>query len=89
MTKEEALRILDWIPTKGDEVDALEMAIEALEKKPVIVIQLDVLMSPNTILRFRDDMLKQMKDGLVVIPGFAHLAYVGEGCDIQIVEKGE
>jgi len=57
--------------------------------KTVIVIQLDVLMNPNTIDRFRDDMLKQMKDGLVVIPGFAHLAYVGEGCDIQIVEKGE
>ena len=34
MTKEEALRILDTIPTKGDEVDALEMAIEALENTP-------------------------------------------------------
>lgn len=33
MTREEALRILDTIPTKGDEVDALEMAIEALEQK--------------------------------------------------------
>lgn len=32
MTKEEALEILDWIPTKGDEVDALEMAIEALKE---------------------------------------------------------
>ena len=30
MTKQEALEILDWIPTKGDEVDAMEMAIEAL-----------------------------------------------------------
>ena len=89
MTKEEALKILDWIPTKGDEVDALEMAIEALEKKPVIVIQLDGLMKRDTMDCFRDDLLKQMKDGLVVIPGYAHLAYVGEGCDIQIVEKGE
>lgn len=33
MTKEEALRILDTIPTIGDQVDALEMAIEALEQK--------------------------------------------------------
>jgi len=32
MTKEEALRILDTIPTIGDQVDALEMAIEALEQ---------------------------------------------------------
>lgn len=30
MTKQEAIKILDWIPTKGDEVDAMEMAIEAL-----------------------------------------------------------
>ena len=33
MTKEEALKILDWIPTKGEEVDALEMAIKALENQ--------------------------------------------------------
>ena len=30
MTKEEALKILDTIPTIGEQVDALEMAIEAL-----------------------------------------------------------
>lgn len=34
MTREEALKILDNIPTKGDEVDALEMAIKALEQEP-------------------------------------------------------
>lgn len=68
---------------------ALKMAIEALEKKPVIVIQLDGLMSQDTVYRFREDMLKQMRDGLVVIPGYAHVAYVGEGCDIQIFENGE
>lgn len=31
MTREEALAILDTIPTIGEQVDALEMAIEALE----------------------------------------------------------
>lgn len=31
MTKQEALEILDTIPTIGDQVDALEIAIEALE----------------------------------------------------------
>ena len=35
MTKEEALGILDTIPTIGEQVDALEMAIEALEKPKV------------------------------------------------------
>lgn len=31
MTREEVLQILDTIPTIGEQVDALEMAIEALE----------------------------------------------------------
>lgn len=33
MTKEEALEILDTIPTIGEQVDALEMAIKALEQQ--------------------------------------------------------
>ena len=32
MDKERALEVLDQIPTIGEQVDALEMAIEALEK---------------------------------------------------------
>ena len=35
MTNEEALKILDTIPTIGDQVDALEMAIKALEQDTV------------------------------------------------------
>lgn len=31
MTREEALKILDTIPTIGEQVDALEIAIEALQ----------------------------------------------------------
>ena len=34
MTREEALQILDTIPTIGEQVDALEMAIKALEREP-------------------------------------------------------
>ena len=34
MTREEALKVLDTIPTIGEQVDALDMAIEALEKEP-------------------------------------------------------
>ena len=33
MTKEEALKWLDTIMTQGEQVDALEMAIEALENQ--------------------------------------------------------
>ena len=34
MTREEALQILDTIPTIGEQVDALELAIEALPAEP-------------------------------------------------------
>lgn len=34
MTNKEALEILDTIPTIGEQVDALEMAIDALEQQP-------------------------------------------------------
>ena len=34
MTREEALQILDTIPTIGKQVDALELAIEALSAEP-------------------------------------------------------
>ena len=34
MTREEALKVLDTIPTIGEQVDALEMAIKALEQQP-------------------------------------------------------
>lgn len=33
MTNEEAIAILDTIPTIGEQVDALEMAIEALQER--------------------------------------------------------
>ena len=36
MTNYEALEILNTIPTIGEQVDALEMAIEALEQKAVL-----------------------------------------------------
>jgi hypothetical protein len=36
MTKEEALKVLDTIPTIGEQVDALEIAIEALEQESIL-----------------------------------------------------
>lgn len=39
MTNEEALEILDTIPTIGEQVDALEMAIEALEQTKWIPVK--------------------------------------------------
>lgn len=36
MTREEALYWLDTIPTIGEQVDALEMAIKALEQEPIL-----------------------------------------------------
>ena len=47
MTKDEALQILDTIPTIGEQVDALEMAIEALEQQPITTTNND---EPITVI---------------------------------------
>ena len=50
MTREEALKVLDTIPTIGEQVDALEMAIRALENEPVWISVSDRLpANDNTI----------------------------------------
>ena len=36
MTREEAIEILNTIPTISEQVDALEMAIKALEQQPIL-----------------------------------------------------
>lgn len=56
----------------------------------VIVIQLDCLMGKDRMAAFRKSLLNQMKDGLVVVPPLAHVAYVGDECEIEIKElEGE
>ncbi len=42
MTREEALKVLDTIPTIGDQVDALEMAIKALENENALLDRVKV-----------------------------------------------
>jgi len=50
MTREEALQILDTIPTIGEQVDALEMAIEALSAEPCE----DYIKIPKGSLKYAD-----------------------------------
>ena len=50
MTREEALQILDTIPTIGEQVDALEMAIKALEQEP----SGDLISREETLTAFAD-----------------------------------
>ena len=45
MTREEALEILDTIPTIHEQVDALEMAIEALENQKSVIEELEKIMA--------------------------------------------
>ena len=50
MTRKEALQILDTIPTIGDQVDALEMAIKALEMGNWIPIKTRPLTGEEKVL---------------------------------------
>jgi len=58
-------------------------------KNDVIIVQIDRLMPMQNALAFRKDLLDQMKDGIVVIPPWAHVAHVGDECKIEIKEMEE
>ena len=55
MTREEALQILDTIPTIGEQVDALEMAIKALEQVDKIehIIAIDNSVIQEDVLKYK------------------------------------
>lgn len=80
MTKEEALKILDTIPTIGDQVDALEMAIKALKEQSdeiilhndKVIIEPSVYVKPQVLRDNAEFILKQLesRDAIVLPPGF-------------------
>ena len=63
MTREEALQILDTIPTIGEQVDALEMAIKALENQPKFIIHSDGTIEQIIEPSIKDIYNKGWKDG--------------------------
>ena len=60
-----------------------------METNKVIVVQLDCLMEKDRMTAFRKSLIDQMKDGMVVIPPWAHVAYVGDECTVEIKEMKE
>ena len=67
MTREEALQILDTIPTIGEQVDALEMAIKALENQPKFIIHSDGTIEQIIEPSIKDIYNKGWKDGAEAI----------------------
>lgn len=59
MTREEALKWLDTIMTQGEQVDALEMAIEALENQKTLKEELEDIKAE---IQKEADYLKQQRD---------------------------
>jgi len=58
-------------------------------KNDVIIVQLDTVMPVQRAAAFRKDLLDQMKEGVVIIPPWAHVEYVGDECEIEIKEMEE
>lgn len=87
--------ILDHLKYKGaiteKEYDKLLRNLKGMSSKDdVIVVQIDCLMPMQNVIAFRKDLLKQMEDGIIVIPPWAHVAHVGDECEIEVKEmKGE
>ena len=70
---------------------ALDMAIKSLEERKtddLIVLQFDSLMRAQDIEDERQRILAQIEnDGVVVLPGYMHVAYIGSKCDVEIREE--
>lgn len=75
----------------GDYFENDVLAPEAVHdsKNEVIVVQIDCLMPMENVMAFRKDLLAQMKDGIIVIPPWAHVSHVGGECKIEIKEMKE
>ena len=59
MTKEEALKWLDTIMTQGEQVDALEMAIESLESQKSIVEELEKIKAEVKEIRMEEPLMSK------------------------------
>ena len=58
-----------------------------MDERKVIVVQMDSLVKREEIEYMRKELIEQMADGIVVVPGYAHVEYVGEASDVVIVDK--
>ena len=58
-----------------------------MDECKVIVVQMDCLVKREEIEYMRKELIEQMADGIVVVPGYAHVEYVGEASDVVIVDK--
>ena len=58
-----------------------------MDECKVIVVQMDCLVKRDEIEHMRKELIEQMADGIVVVPGYAHVEYVGEASDVVIVDK--
>lgn len=71
------------------EADKLKEKAEASYDDKTIVVQMDGLFSQRHMDALRKDLLSQMEDGLIVIPGYAHVSYVGDACTVQIISESD
>ena len=58
-----------------------------MDERKVIVVQMDCLVKREEIEYMRKELIEQMADGIIVVPGYAHVEYVGEASDVVIVDK--
>jgi hypothetical protein len=76
---------LDHLKYKGTITEKeYDKLLRNLKGTDSIVVQIDCLMPIENVMAFRKDLLYQMKDGIIVIPPWAHVSHVGDECDVEI-----
>lgn len=93
MTKEEALRLLKTQRIDGDDLhEAFDLAVKALEAQKtddLIVLQLDCLVGRGEFLAIRNQVVDQVEEGVVLLPNYMHVAYIGSKCNVEVMYEGE
>lgn len=89
MTREEALQILDTIPTIGEQVDALEMAMQALSQEPceLLIIKSDILLHQDDRKKWVESIKREKESGVIILPPYFEPLLVPTDIEINIEQK--
>lgn len=55
-----------------------------MDSKQVLVVRTNLFLKPDQMENIRQDLLKQMEDGVVILPPCCEALVVPDGMDIQV-----
>lgn len=66
-----------------------ERYIEERKTDDLIVLQFDCLVGRDEFLAIRNQVVDQVEEGVVLLPNYMHVAYIGSKCNVEVMYEGE